>query len=283
MKTKILTASVALALSSLPMAATADMVIDLFNTSGSTQVQDMVDDGVVAASSTTGPVAEIVGGVREYSVEDITLSDPANPLPESANAGTRLNFDFGTLNWSVDSTASGEAVVRWDGVDNTIATGIGEDFALGLDLSGDVNLAFDVVESDLNFTFEIGLFTSSTVFTNLIFQSSGAAGIVTFPLLAWSDPFTASGGLTPCGFINPGPPGADTLRAVECGAGNATVDLADVNAIEIRLTSLLGNGTVDLRLESFTTVPAPGALALLGIGLAAAGAAGRKRKVAFAA
>ena len=111
MKRKSLAAGIALAFSAaVPMSAQADVMIDMFSTLGfgspvTGLLVDNIDDNNAAAGSVTGdPTTEVIGGVREFSVEDTTAQSGGTDTPA---VGTSLTFVGGELNCGIGRELAG--------------------------------------------------------------------------------------------------------------------------------------------------------------------------------
>jgi hypothetical protein len=75
-----------------------------------------------------------------------------------------------------------------------------------------------------------------------------------------------------CGVPNPAP----GVLLITCGT--TVANLASLGALVVDLDRFGGSTSIDLTLDNVRTVPEPGVLALMGMGLMAAGFASRRRK-----
>jgi len=266
-------------------AAQADVVIDLFNgTQG--LVQDMTSAGNVDWAAQYGPDASIQGLYRDIGVQKVSgIADGID--------GTRASVAGGTFNWSVDAGALGRAVVRWDGTTDAnagpstvtptggvsghfLSTGLGSGMGLSLGLND--KFVFDVLVSDLDFTFWLELYDTNGEYAKFKFESQAHFNAVSTPI-----PVAAYVGLcagAPIEFADPTDVDNDDVIAGICSSN--AFDISSIGAMQIIMESSIVNGqpaSVDLRVRAVNVVPEPGALALVGAGLlGAAGAARRRRR-----
>lgn len=243
--------------------------VDLFTTDQGPYVDNTPtagDTGLVITSGVGGSVTtaglDILGTNRDMFVS----------LIGNGGVGTRdvtMAVGGGVLDFSVDTLAQGRGQIQWDGVtDQTAAidyTGLG-----GADLTegGTLNaFALDILFSDGGFNFEVTAYSSATSWTSISFVSTAHAvpTTTTIPFAAFMNPAL-------CGVPNPAP----GVLLVSCGATLA--DLSNLGALVVDLDRFGGTTSIDLTLDNVRTVPEPGVLALMGMGLLAAGFAGRRRK-----
>ena len=239
-------------------------VIDTFSTAQGL-LTDNTANGIGLSSSVTTLGTDILGGERDIFVS--LLSTGGNAFANAA-----IGVGAGALSFSVSAQASGTGTVQWDGIDNSIAlntTGLG-----GVSLIADGSAAFrvDTLFSDLGYRFDIEAYTNATTFTKISFLAHAANSLTTSFI-----PFSGFTNAGLCGFSDPTGTIIPGVTSISCGAGG-NVNFASLGALQLIIDPLGGTTAVDLTLDSVTTVPEPGVLALMGLGLMAAGFAGRRRK-----
>lgn len=252
----------------LSLNANAAIIVDLFTTD---QAEITDNDGAVGGGSTSSVVGgDILGGERDLLIDQIAQDGTTDPAIESS-----IGVAVSRLAFSNDTGAMGIGEVQWDGVDGSgtlDATGLG-----GIDLTdgGTLNaFMIETISSDANWNFEVIAYTDATNWTRISFAAtevpSGSG-----PVLS-TIAFTGFTDDSLCGDTNPVP----GVNEITCGGTG--VDLTNLGALQLILnTGFNGSPSafdIDLRLANITTVPEPGVLALMGMGLMAAGFATRRRK-----
>ncbi|MEK8053321.1 PEP-CTERM sorting domain-containing protein [Ideonella sp. DXS22W] len=278
------------------VAAQASVVIDLFDQPSTVDLDDASDPNFkyVAKDKTVnskftwatqyGPTGGAIGSYRDLGVSKT-----------NGTQSSKLFVADGYLQFANNPLQSSTGVVRWDGAgtgagttgDMTGVTDTGNAYT-GLNYTGlgGVNLAaqadqfqFTVLSSDLGFTFALEVYTDSTHWSRIVFESQAHSFLSPSgtPI-----PFTAFGA---CGYSDPSDSDNDDVLSVTCGSGGA-VDFTSVGAIQgiIDYAGLTNaaNGKLDLdltidKLDS-SKVPEPGSVALVGLALAGAGVAARRRR-----
>ena len=243
--------------------AATTTTVDLFSTNQA-KITDAAIDGFVETSQVGALLdATILGGYRELIV-DLKTSTVGNDASMIVSGGA-LSFNVGSL-----ATATG--VVRWDGVaagaSGVAISAIDSDGLGGIDLGNVLTDSFEVkiLFSDAGFNFVIEAYNSDDQWSKVSITSN--EHLVPFtsyiPLAAFLDCTNS--------FPFPG-------VSVSCGT-DGPVDFDNLGALQVVLDPLGEYVALDLTLDQITTtVPEPGALALVGLALLGAGAASRRRKV----
>jgi hypothetical protein len=281
---KLTAGAAALAMSFGAQAGTVDLftteqLLAKDYTNGSFTAADSIYSQAGGAADTT-----ILGGYRDLVVSNLTGG--VNNV-----AGSSINVTGGQLYFSTDTSATGQAQIQWDGNDAGSVFDIATSGLGGLDLTMGGSLsAFELttIFSDQGWTFEITMYSSATNWTTVSLDATsvgtGQPGSQTSPHISYI-PFSAFTTDALCGTYGAAP----GVNKITCGGTGA--DATSIGALVATLNvgdPFAPNGTgsapqgrtiaVDLQLDSVRTVPEPGVLALMGMGLMAAGFASRRRK-----
>ena len=256
-----------------------------------------------ATSTVTTAGTDIVGGERDISVQAIANYVTATGESTAGVSGSTFNFNN-------DTGVAGIAQIQWDGTDGdatagdtTSLGGIDTNGLGGFDLTAGGTLnAFQVVtlNADADWQFAITIFeadgdinNTNNAWVKVTFDVTevdplGPAHISYIDFAGFGLPgqITALG--SPCGAPAASLPAG--VASVECSAGDLPgsigtngVDLTNIGAIVADFNTGDAKAvSVDLTLAQITStnVPEPSSLALLGLGLFAAGFVGRSKKTA---
>lgn len=262
--------------------AQAGVVIDLFTdpvggeqfVKTSTLNATVSDQNVVAF-----PTANVIGGYRDLSIKK------TNDDQGLANFGeSKLSASGGVL--AVDNAFGNysKAVVTWDGSNNAgalgmsaLPTGFG---GTGVDLTvgGTANQIFaDILGADLGFDYKITVWDmdGSKSILSAGVQFSVLSPVSSNYLFDWFN--LASGSY--CNGV--AAPPACTNPATELDfsilRSGGFIDFEHIGALQLELSNV-STASVDLGIGNITTVPEPGALALVGVALLGVGVAGRRNR-----
>jgi hypothetical protein len=274
--------AIAAAASLVVSAAQADITIDLFDGPLQGKIEQLDStDPLLWAAQTNPAIPTIAGGYRDIAVKKTNTY-------EEGLSGTRAFVNNGIYNWSVDAGVTGLSVVRWDGDlagSGTVDAqgGVSNHFvSSSLDVDGIVpvislgmadSFLFDVLDSDLNFTFWFELYDTDGEYSKFKLKSQAHLNAVSTPIPVSA--FAAQCASGPSEFADPNDLDGDDAIAGICSS--ASFDIANIGAIQLILESAEA-GSVDLRVSALKVVPEPGSLALVGLGLLGAAGAGMRRR-----
>ncbi len=247
--------------------------IDLFT------VSDFANDVVNGGTGTSSQVSDaaipssILGGQRDINANAISNAVDGSVIGvcDGGDQCSRVTISGGNLTVSNDGTVIGVTTVQWDGADASairdtglVATGLG-----GIDLRTDGSNAvtFEVLAADLGFNFIVEVYTNAGAFSKVEIPSAGGPLTRTIQFAAFEN----------AGFCGNPPPG---IVSFTCGTGNTVpVNMSNLGAIQLVInTTQPGTAAVDLRIGPITTIPEPGVLGLMGVGLFLTGFAAIRRR-----
>ena len=275
--------AIALAATTVSMAASADAVIDLFAVPQAFMTDQSKLNGTGLWSEVTTAGSTIIGGARDLFVERTGGTEL-----ENNGIGVQLGVSAaapGYMSYSTGANTAGYGYVRWDGdtstagpngpADLSLAAFLGQLNPLGL---ANTNLAalgsafeLTVLESDLGFYFALEVYTSANQWTRLLVAANQhlSSNPPAVSYIDFVDFETAIA--NQAGFVLP----SGALRYTGSAGG---ADMSDVGALQ----AIINPGTatevaIDLRIDSAKVVPEPSALALVGLGLLGVGVVRRRR------
>mgnify|MGYP000873649245 FL=1 len=277
MNMKLKTLAVAFAALTASVGANAG-IVDLFDDGDQLYVDNTVGDGGKAGTTSQAPgapisYATILGGNRDLIVEK--LRDNGSTVINNPSRNASIGVNGGQFDFSTSSLTAGRGQIQWDGQNDAIegvdgsglnAVGLGD---FDLTIGGTVDkFALGIIFSDAGFNFEVTAYTDAANWTKIsLVATSHAAPITTYiPFSAFENDFL-------CGIPNPAP----GVLLITCGGTGA--DLKHLGALVADIDPLGGSVAIDLTLDKVTTIPEPGALALVALGLIGAGVFRRRSKV----
>lgn len=231
--------------------------VDLFTSGDSQTVQDLTKDGnAVTSTVDESAVGNIMGGERDISVNFLTgTQDGVSRV--IMTAGTTE----GVLRFSNDDPVGGEGRVQWDGNDSALTLDVTGLAGLNLWSYGS-GFSVDVLTADLNFPIHIDAYTDATHYTRVGINTTGPGSeFISFAALE---------NAALCG-TSFGP-----IYEVICGP-DGNVDMSDFGALEFVINVAGQTIAVDLSIGP-VTIPEPGTLSLLGLGLLGAALPGLRRR-----
>lgn len=247
-------------------------VVDLFDVDQTFYVDTSVNAADIGTLITTGeggnqagPTASILGGDREIWVSLID-ANVTNPVPgDQAGKNATAGVSGGAFSFNTTSQSTGRSQIQWDGAANTSNTidftGLGGvDLTEGLTMS---QFALDILFSDAGFVFEITAYTDGSNYTTVALLSNEHLTPVTTFI-----PFSAF--LLPSGSYLGG-----VVTVTQTGLGG---DLTNLGALVVDINRAGGAVAIDLTIDAGRTVPEPGVLGLVGLGLLGLGAVTRRAK-----
>jgi PEP-CTERM motif len=254
--TKSLKAFVMSALAVAAMAAQAGTIVDSFSTD-----QSSISDAKTTLAELTGTGSSvsgsgILGGSRDLFVVVDTLVSPVNHTTPviSNNSKVTALVENGAYSFSSENDTYARGYIVWDGsstlasANDTAYTATEADFLAAIDTDGlnadlsTSNVFVITAASDLSFDFSITIYDMDGSSQSLTFTSSGAG---TFYI-----PFAWFG---------------------------SSIDFENIGAVVVALNVGTGTASVDLTIDNIEAVPEPASLALVGLGLVAAGVARRRQ------
>jgi hypothetical protein len=267
-------------------AANAGVVIDLFkDPSGTTQSVTTSTLGVGGSSANEGgayPANQVIGRYRELYIEKTAdaCNQVANPGCQNVGAST-LTAGFGELALSNDDGNKSKGIVTWDGGPNdpnTVqTTGLG-----GIDLTAGNATQFlaKVISADLGFDYVIRVWdmdgNSSALSASVVFRVGFDATDCGADPTCVVGPIDATYNFE--WFTRPDGAYVDDGLSFVIDS-NGVVDFTNIGALQLELSNAR-TFSVDLSIGSIESVPEPGTLALLGVGILGAAVARRRVKVA---
>lgn len=272
---KTLVTAASAAMFTLGTAAHAGVVIDLFDDS---------PQQVVATTSLFGPSnsqfynPSTLGEYRDAYIKRVAGGGSSYAAIGKDDDGVN------TLTVNNGSGVTSEVYITWDGASvvgsnpsNVNKTGLGADLTYG---GADAFLA-NVLRADLGFEYAITIWDMdgdvSKLSAGVQFQfpvtnpASPVYGLTVYPATYQYDWFNYATG---SGYLSYDGLNFDIDRTG--GTGDGVLDFTKIGAIQLKLSA--AGQSADFALGSVSTIPEPGALALVGAALFGMAAVGRRRK-----
>lgn len=269
-KVKIVGAASLLALS---IGAQAN-VIDLYTTAQIVSTSGQAVNSVVSSQVGGAGDTSIIGGFR-----DLIIKETVDGTGGGTSIATMESFN-GSLTFASAPTVTAVGNLQWDGddsgsIETLDKTGMGAEnlvIQTGCPTGGCDRFIFDVLSSDFDFDFTIGIYTDDDNWTEFDLEATQGAHVSEIFFSFFENSAT-------CGAINISP----GVLAQRCGGvgGNQVADTTSVGAIQLVFNiGALGTTDLDFKIGAVTKtgVPEPSMVALLGLGLASSGLVSIRRR-----